>query len=303
MTKRWASCKCFYKRNFYIKQLDEHFEYKNDQQFIFEYQNQLSGVNAEDVLNEIKTEMARRKKRFKLIEENRHNILEKYKPFSIDNFVGFTDLQTIIPKEEFNKVYKFSVMDSSLCDKIKEEIDLFKDSGLKHSRPNSMNKHGIILNEIGLECIVEHLLPSVNVLARELFPDLVGDSGLDSYKAFTIEYSAEAVDHQKDLGTHFDNAEVTLNVPLTDDHEGGELYFIRNNKMTPIQHQKGVGILHAGGELHGAMPLVAGFRTNLIIWFRSSSIRNVTCPMCGDVPDLEDVEVGDSTGDGFTMML
>ena len=122
MTKRWASCKCFYKRNFYIKQLDEHLEYKNDQQFIFEYQNQLSGVNAEDVLNEIKTEMARRKKRFKLIEENRHNILEKYKPFSIDNFVGFTDLQTIIPKEVFSKVYKFSVMDSSLCDMIKEEI-------------------------------------------------------------------------------------------------------------------------------------------------------------------------------------
>ena len=124
MAKRWASCKCFYQRNFFIKQLDEHFEYKNERQFLFEHQNQLTNVCAEDVLNEIKTEMARRKNRFKVIEENRKVILEKYKPFLFENFVGFTDLQARTLKEVLHKVYKFPVIDVSLCDKIKKEIGM-----------------------------------------------------------------------------------------------------------------------------------------------------------------------------------
>ena len=79
------------------------------------------------------------------------------------------------------------------------------------------------------------------------------------------------------------------------------IMMIRNEKFIPVEHQKGVGILHLGQEMHGAMPLAAGQRTNLIIWFRSSSVRNTECPMCGDTPDLEEVAVGESRGDGFTV--
>ena len=39
--------------------------------------------------------------------------------------------------------------------------------------------------------------------------------------------------YMRDKGTHFDNAEVTLNVSLTDEHEGGELYFVRWEEETP----------------------------------------------------------------------
>ena len=67
-----------------------------------------------------------------------------------------------------------------------------------------------------------------------------------------------------------------------------------------MSHRKGVGIFHPGSELHGAMPLT-GSRTNLIIWLRCSSLRNEICPMCGEEPSLEEVAVGDSTGDGFTL--
>ena len=45
-------------------------------------------------------------------------------------------------------------------------------------------------------------------LARQLYPDLVSDAGLDSAKAFTVEYDAEEEDKDKELSTHFDNAEV-----------------------------------------------------------------------------------------------
>ena len=90
-----------------------------------------------------------------------------------------------------------------------------------------MIKHGVVFNEVGLDSIVEKLQPSVETVAREFYPELVGESGLDSYKAFTIEYNADVANHQRDLGTHFDNAEITLNISLTDDHEGGEMYFER----------------------------------------------------------------------------
>ena len=65
-------------------------------------------------------------------------------------------------------------------------------------------------------------------LIRRLFPSLVGDSGLDSCRAFTVHYDAEvrlqlmivlvtffdlltqAQDGDKERGTHFDNSEVLV---------------------------------------------------------------------------------------------
>ena len=53
--------------------------------------------------------------------------------------------------------------------------------------------------------------------------------------------------------------------------------------------------------MHGAMPLDddkdGGERYNLIIWMRSSAVRNMRCPMCESVPDIVET-MGD--GDGFT---
>ena len=115
-----------------------------------------------------------------------------------------------------------------------------KNSGLPYSKVNSMIQHGVLLNEVGLEALVESLLPTVESLSKQLFPDLVGESGLDSYKAFTIEYNSDVKNHQIDLGTHFDNAEITLNIPLTEGHDGGELYFVRDDKMLPVEHEKGM---------------------------------------------------------------
>lgn len=65
-----------------------------------------------------------------------------------------------------------------------------------------------------------------------------------------------------------------------------------------VSHVQGHGILHRGYQLHGAMPLESGERYNLIMWMRSSSVRNQKCPMCDKLPDLVPTE-GD--GDGFTL--
>lgn len=49
--------------------------------------------------------------------------------------------------------------------------------------------------------------------------------------------------------------------------------------------------------MHGALPIQTGERINLIIWMRSSAVRNKLCPMYGAQPRLVP-SVG--TGDGFT---
>lgn len=52
----------------------------------------------------------------------------------------------------------------------------------------------------------------VNPLARTLFgEEYVGTSGLDSHKAFIVSYK---IGEDIDLGYHYDNAEITLNVSL-----------------------------------------------------------------------------------------
>merc|ERR1711874_337958 len=138
----------------------------------------------------------------------------------------------------------------------------------------------------------------IQPVASLLFPDYVG-TGLDSHKVFTVEYSAD-VGADIQLATHFDNCEVTLNVCLSsDEHEGGELCFGEGPHSLPVQHRVGRGVLHLGKEVHSAMPMESGARSNLIMWMRASSVRNMWCPMCGEKPSLEMVEHG--RGDGFTM--
>ena len=50
----------------------------------------------------------------------------------------------------------------------------------------------------------------------------MGQSGLDSHKAFTVSYQ---LDGDRELAYHFDNSEVTLNVCLGTSFTGGELSF------------------------------------------------------------------------------
>lgn len=107
-----------------------------------------------------------------------------------------------------------------------------------------------------------------------------------------------------DLNFHYDNAEVTINIALGKDFTGGDLYFGDMRKAhdaqtqyKEYQHIRYTGLLHRGQHMHGANPIQSGERYNLIIWMRSSKIRNKLCPMCDNEPELVET-VG--FGDGFT---
>ena len=165
----------------------------------------------------------------------------------------------------------------------------------------------VLLNELGfdeglLTPLREHYLSAV---AGHLFPDS-GGATLDSHRAFIVSYGSEA---DLDLDLHYDNAEVTVNISLDDQFQDGELYIGRMHsdlqsmphssapEYCSCQHKLGYGLFHRGQQMHGALPLSAGVRHNLIMWMRSSVTRNHLCPMCQRKPDLVKVS---GTGDGFS---
>ena len=64
------------------------------------------------------------------------------------------------------------------------------------------------------------------------------------------------------------------------------------------EHNFSHGILHRGSHFHKALPIESGERWNLIIWMRSSKIRNKICPMCKETPNKIPAPY---YGDGFTL--
>ena len=303
--KKWAVCKCFYERNIFLPFLG-HIKFQNKEQFLQDYSSQLEGKNSTKILETVTDEIKRRLSIHPNMVANRERIKEVYQliyPILFEPKDVILDLFTKDDlKLELSGVYSFPLLSEPLCNKILEEISNFKkQDGLTHQRPNSMNKNGILLEELGLDSLIEKIVKHVEPLAKKFFPALVASKGFDSFKAFTVEYNGDgnAVNPDLELNTHFDNSEVTLNIPLTKDYDGSELYFQYQNGFRSLSMEVGRGILHSGRLLHGVFPIEEGYRHNIIIWMRSSEIRNRLCPMCNDVQVLEGVE--GTTGDGFTI--
>jgi hypothetical protein len=55
---------------------------------------------------------------------------------------------------------------------------------------------------------------------------------------FYYSCTAKLISFCSGTATHFDNAEVTLNIPLTDGCEGSELYFKPTNNITVVVPMK-----------------------------------------------------------------
>lgn len=159
--------------------------------------------------------------------------------------------------------------------------------GVPLEPPNTMNQYGVVTDTLGLD--LAPLREALRPLAGRLFP-AHGGATVDHHHAFVVRY-AEGED--LDLGFHADDAEVTLNLCLGDGFLGGDLYFEgercaghRQSPSSPAErfpwaHQPGVALLHAGANRHGARPLRAGERHNLILWLRSAEARardDGSCP-------------------------
>ncbi|KAJ9676908.1 hypothetical protein PVL29_022087 [Vitis rotundifolia] len=151
-------------------------------------------------------------------------------------------------------------------------------------RPNTMNKFGAVLDDFGLETMLDKLMEGFIRPISKVFFSEVGGSTLDSHHGFVVEYGK---DRDVDLGFHVDDSEVTLNVCLGKEFSGGELFFrgtrcdkhvntgSQSEEIFDYSHVPGKAVLHRGRHRHGARATTAGHRINLLLWCRSSVFREM----------------------------
>lgn len=186
-------------------------------------------------------------------------------------------------------VYTLPVFTARFCELMCEELEAFGRSGLPCGRPNSMNRYGALLDEMGFTSgLIEPLIREWLRPLAAMLPPLaaVGGGSLDHHKAFVVAYRLGEDEH---LAEHYDNAEVTLNVNLGRGFAGGELVFYGHKRSASSSPRAahdwdagaGHGVLHLGAQVHAALPISEGERYNLVIWMRSwSHRRRRGCPMC-----------------------
>uniref|UniRef100_UPI00358E3A6C 2-oxoglutarate and iron-dependent oxygenase domain-containing protein 2 isoform X1 n=1 Tax=Myxine glutinosa TaxID=7769 RepID=UPI00358E3A6C len=328
---KFFACSCFFTTNIFVPTYGVHVSFRNEHTFRAEHgqllksRGCLTEESFQQVISQIKAEIDRRRSLGSTFLQRQKAISESYKPlhpevyslqrnFLATEFLQLVDfcnsreaslqglLQRVIclaPK----RTYRFPIFTKEFCHLFLDELHNFERSGLPKGRPNSMNQHGISIAELGCDAsLISPLYTFLRPITRLLYPDLGGDA-LDSHKAFVVHYGPAA---DQDLAYHFDNAEITLNVCLGEEFEGGELYFgsmqqemENETEFQAVAHQLTFGILHCGQHRHGALPLSAGERWNLIVWLRASCVRNLYCPMCASKPELVETL---GFGEGFSLV-
>eukprot|EP00913_Durusdinium_trenchii_P009526 g8954.t1 len=164
----------------------------------------------------------------------------------------------------------------AFCDTFLEEVFNFYKSGLPAKRPNSMNAYGIILNDIGMEPLIDELQRVLQPLGELLFPG--PGNCWDGHHCFIVRYRSG-----EDLGLdmHTDDSDgwdVTFNLCLGLDFTGAGLQFCgmsgapdhRKHRHSYF-HRKGHCVMHLGRRRHGADDITSGERLNLILWNHSST--------------------------------
>lgn len=199
-------------------------------------------------------------------------------------------------KEEVPGVYSFPLFREGFCAMFLEEMDNFYASGLPVRRPNSMNNYGIIVNEIGMERMIDVLQQQV---LQPISALLFGEEGaqLDRHHCFMVQYKPG-----EDLGLdmHTDDSDVTYNVCLGKEFEGAGLTFCGmmgaadHRQVSHVyKHVKGRCVVHLGRKRHGADDITSGERRNLIIWNtslnwrRSKAYREVAFEKEASAPSLQ----------------
>ncbi|XP_005403121.1 PREDICTED: 2-oxoglutarate and iron-dependent oxygenase domain-containing protein 2 isoform X2 [Chinchilla lanigera] len=331
--RRFCRCACFCSENLYVARYGLHLRFRDEQQLRQDYGPILRSrgcVRTEDfqqLLAELEQEVERRRRLGQESAARKAFIASSYRPARPDIYTTLQGaalapeflaavkysaspgadlaglLQWLETVSEEKRIYRVPVFTAAFCQALLEELEHFEQSDMPKGRPNTMNNYGVLLHELGLdEPLVTPLRERfLQPLMGLLYPDC-GGAWLDSHRAFVVKY---APGQDRELGCHYDNAELTLNVALGKAFTGGALYFgglfqAPGALMQPleVEHVVGQGVLHRGGQLHGARALGTGERWNLVVWLRASAVRNRLCPMCCRKPDL--VDEAEGFGDGFT---
>ncbi|ESW14974.1 hypothetical protein PHAVU_007G033600 [Phaseolus vulgaris] len=185
-------------------------------------------------------------------------------------------------------IYTFEMLQPQFCKKLMSEVDNFerwvRGTKLRIMRPNAMSKHGVVLEDFGLETMLDKFMSDfIHPISRVFYSEF-GGSSLDSHHGFVVEYG---ISKDVELGLHVDDAEVSLNICLGKEFSGGEVFFqgvrceehvlsnAQPGEIFNYSHVPGHAVLHPGRQRHGARSTTSGNRMNLIIWCRSSAFREL----------------------------
>jgi len=192
--KGFAVCKCIFEKNIFLRDLKLHVTYRDDKEFRKDYSNKINAIDA--ALNEAREEASRRVRESNEVIERRDVIKRSYKPLLPD--IYNLNLQFFSPEflslshskknvTQLGKdLFTFPVFTKEFCTQLISELKYFKDQDIPHRQPNSMNRYGILLDDIlGFDDFFNILRSNyLQPLTRILFPDMK-DIELDSHKGKT----------------------------------------------------------------------------------------------------------------------
>ena len=189
--KKFAICKCIFERNIFLRDLQLHVTYKNDEQFINYYSIRIE--NIDNAVKEAREEALRRIKVANEVVERREIIKKRFTPllpklysfnheFLTQEFLSMSTSTNNVTQIGKN-LFTLPVFTQEFCNMFISELKHFACQNIPHRQPNSMNRYGILLDDIlGFNDFFDsfrelHLQP----LTRKLFPNLQ-DIELDSQK-------------------------------------------------------------------------------------------------------------------------
>ena len=117
--------------------------FRGEEELEEEWRGEMGKEEWEGMVAEVKAEVERRKARFKVMGRNKETIGRQYLPLHRQLFDKCSELgvKKVAEKKKItDDIFTFPLFDENLCNMLVEELNHFKDSGLAHSRPNSMNR-------------------------------------------------------------------------------------------------------------------------------------------------------------------
>ena len=169
----------------------------------------------------------------------------------------------------------------------------FSDSEGEEDALKEFKKRPPPLIYMGFGFLEELLLYVANIIAPLVFPECINYNALDWSHGYIVGYSdtkntKEMAIQRSGLVTHTDDSEITCNIALNDDYEGGELVMHgmrgdidENDVRMRVKKNAGTLIIHSGRRLHEVAQVQRGSRYHLICWTRSlAGLRRRTCPCC-----------------------
>ena len=149
---------------------------------------------------------------------------------SLELINGQAPISTLVKEglmtEIFPNIYSLPVFTPELCNLILAETESYLEYAAQNDvavhRPNSMNKYGLVLNQMGmLDLLTDFQQQFLQSLSRALYP--VEASAFSGHHSFIVSY---APDKDRALDMHTDDSDVTWNICLgKEGFEGSGLTF------------------------------------------------------------------------------